>query len=286
MLNGWLVYQNLACRIWARSAFYQSGGAFGYRRSAAGCRRARGHPPRPDAANSSCCTPRTSSRRATCCTGGIPEPLERGLRTRFSDDLLWLPLITAHYLRVTGDAAILDERGAVSSRADLAGARSRTRRTCSRETERRIRRPLRTLSARPRPLADQRCSRPAADGHGRLERRHEPRRAGRARRERLARVSSCITSSATSCRCASRRDDQARLAHYRDYRTDLADALETSGWDGAWYRRAYYDDGTPLGSAPGCRSAASTPWPSPGRSSPAPRRASGRSRPWTRWRSI
>jgi N,N'-diacetylchitobiose phosphorylase len=52
-----------------------------------------------------------------------------------------------------------------------------------------------------------------------------------------------------------RRDDQARLARYREYRDRLAEALETSGWDGAWYRRAYYDDGIPLGcdGDPECR---------------------------------
>ena len=109
MVNGWLAYQTLACRIWARTALYQSGGAFGFRdqlqdAAALVCLRTR-----TSRASRSCCTPPTSSRKATCCTGGIRRS-DAGIRTRFADDLLWLPYLTASYVRATGDAGVLDER--------------------------------------------------------------------------------------------------------------------------------------------------------------------------------
>jgi N,N'-diacetylchitobiose phosphorylase len=174
-----------------------------------------------------------------------PAPLERGLRTRFADDLLWLPFVTAHYVRVTGDVAVLDEPSALSDRARW--SRGRMKPICAR-VQRRIRRSLRPLLPRPGPLADPWRARPAADGNRRLERRHEP--GGREGRGEsvwmgffLYRV---LGDFLPLCEA---RGDQARVESYRAVCRDLERALEAGGWDGDWYRRAYYDDGTPLGSA-------------------------------------
>lgn len=245
MLNGWLLYQNLGCRIWARSAFYQSGGAYGYRDQL------------QDAA--ALVTIRPDLTRAQLLLhaahqfveGDVlhwwhPAPLGRGLRTRFADDLLWLPYVLAHYLRVTGDNSVLDERLPYLTAPQLASGQDEEYLA-----------PL--VSDESGDLYDHACralDRSLTSGAhglplmGTGDWNDGMNRVGREGRGEsvwmgffLYRV---LDDFLPLCE---QRGDQARIDRYRAYQIALQQALETSGWDGDWYRRAYYDDGTPLGTA-------------------------------------
>ena len=181
--NGWLLYQTLACRLWARSGYYQSGGAFGFRDQLQDAM-ALSMPSRACCASTCCAARPASSAKATSSTGGI-RPSGRGVRTHFSDDYLWLPLATCRYVLGTGDTGVLDETSRTSSKAapvnpeedsyyDLP-ARSDESATLYEHC-------VRAIVQGPAV----RRARPAADGLRRLERRHEPGRPQGQGRKRLA----------------------------------------------------------------------------------------------------
>ena len=171
----------------------------------------------------------------------------QGVRTRISDDRVWLPYAAAHYVEATGDVGVLDETRAVPRGPPLHAGEHEAyfQPMISDETGDAVR----ALRARARREPRGRRARPAADRHRRLERRHEPRRRGGQGRERLARLVPARRRSRPSRRSPTRAASTTRAARWRAHADALQAALERDGWDGDWYRRGYFDDGTPLGSA-------------------------------------
>ncbi len=243
IVNQWALYQALSCRMWGRIALYQSSGAYGFRDQLqdsmafvyAEQKLARDH------------IVLASSRQFE--EGDVQHwwhpDSGRGVRTRFADDLIWLTYVINHYLRVTGDTSVLDEvthylktRLLAEGEEEIYNVPDISPRTDTVYTHcvRALRRAC-TVGAHGLPLIgggdwNDGMNRVGVDGKG----------------ESVWLAWFLCTTLREFAPHAKARGDSDTVGWLESTADAYNAAVESTSWDGEWYRRAYYDDGSPLGS--------------------------------------
>ena len=244
MVNRWLIYQTLTSRLWSKAGFYQAGGASGFRDQL------------QDAMAFATFEP--ARLRAQILLNASRQFIEgdvqhwwhapggEGVRTHFSDDLLWLPYACAHYIEVTGDASILDESvnfldgPAISEGAEDAYYTPQTSSEAATVFEHCARAIDHSTAVGDHGLPLMGTG-DWNDGMNRVG--HEGRGESVWLGWFLCSVVSRFAPLATG------RGETARAARWNTSRDGWITALHSHGWDGAWFRRAFFDNGAALGSS-------------------------------------
>ena len=247
MMNAWLVYQTIACRIWARSGFYQSGGAFGARDQM------------QDVTNMLYQVPDEARKQIirNCkhqyLEGDVQHwwhpdyssEVSKGIRSKCSDDLLWLPYGVAEYISFTGDEDVLEEETFFIESPVLSEeeqeryevpTKSETTGTVYEHCIRSIDKSL-VFGERGLPLMG---SGDWNDGMNKVGYK------GRGESVWLAWFLTTVLDKFIPI--CEKKEDFKRVELYRDTIAKLKESVEENAWDGHWYKRAFFDDGTAIGS--------------------------------------